>query len=353
MPVYKDTERNTWFVKFSYTDWNGKNKVVKKRGFQQKRQAENWEREYKLKLDGDTSMLFKDFIDIYKSEYLSRLRKTTFEVKTNIINNYIVPFFGEMSLNEISASDIIIWQNGLLRNENGKNLSQSYLATVHAILSAIFNYACKHYHLESNPAYKAGRIGSLKRVKDDFWTTDQYESFIDAVGKDSPIYYPFEMLYWSGIRTGELLALTTDDFDFSHDSITVSKTLHKIKGEVINYPPKTQNGYRIVKIPHTLSVELKAYIEANAVEKHSTVFKCNKSELRAGMDKATKKANLPRIRLHDLRHSHVSLLLKLHYSPVAIGERMGHSSAYITLRYAHGSQETQKQMAESLNDCMN
>lgn len=352
MPVYKDTERNTWFVKLSYTQWNGKVKAITKRGFSLKREAEEWEKEYKLKVNGDSGMLFKDFIEAYKSEHLTRLRKTTMEVKSNIIDNYILPFFGDMKLDEITTSDIILWQNNLIKRNDGKVLSQSYLATIHAILSSLFNYARKHYNLWANPANKAGSIGSLKRVKDDFWTEEQYAAFIEAIGNDDPMYLPFEVLYWSGIRTGELLALTPYDLDFTHDSITINKTLHRLKGEIINYPPKTEDGYRVIKIPHSLSTDLKEYVEAKNLDVHSTLFDCSKSQLRSAMDKATEKANLTRIRLHDLRHSHVSLLLKLHFSPVAIGERMGHGSSYITLRYAHGSIETQKSMAESLNDCM-
>ena len=353
MPVYKDEKKNTWIVKFHYKDNDGKTVYVTKRGFPLKRDAEMWEDDYKKKLSGDTGISFCEFIDLYKKEHYPRLRKSTVAVKENMVDNLITPYFRNMKLNEIDSTDVIRWQNTLLSHDDGKKAyTKSYLATVHSVLSSIFNYAVKYYKLKENPAVTAGKIGSLKRTSDAFWTKEEYCRFRNTLTPGSQEFLAFELLYWAGIREGELLALTPDDIDFTHHIVTISKTLHFLKGEVIIDPPKTPDGHRRIKIPATLSTEIKNYIDEKQIPGESFIFTLTRAALRYCMDKAGKHTDLRRIRVHDLRHSNASLLIRSGYSPVAIGERLGHSSSYVTLRYAHMYPGTQKEIADKLNEAM-
>lgn len=100
---------------------------------------------------------------------------------------------------------MIAWQNELLayRDEKRKPYSATYLKTLHNQLSAIFNHAVRFYELRSNPAAKAGNMGSEERKEMLFWTKAEYQKFADAM-MDKPVsYYAFEMLYWCGIREGD------------------------------------------------------------------------------------------------------------------------------------------------------
>ena len=108
-------------------------------------------------------------------------------------------------------------------DEDGKSYSQAYLATLHAQLSAIFNHAVKFYDLKNNPAKVAGGMGSKKGGNMMFWTLDEYKKFINCV-MDKPLsFYGFEILYWCGLRIGELLALTPKDFNFERKTLSITK----------------------------------------------------------------------------------------------------------------------------------
>ena len=130
--------------------------------------------------------------------------------KESIIEKKILPYFQKRKLCDITAKDVIEWQNEIreLTDKNGKKYSQTYLKTVHNQLSALFNHAVRYYGLKSNPAAIAGNMGTEERKEMLFWTLEEYKKFSEVM-MDKPIsYYAFQMLYWCGIREGEMLALT-------------------------------------------------------------------------------------------------------------------------------------------------
>ena len=182
-----------------------------------------------------------------------------------------------------------------------------------------------------------------------FWTQEEYETFIKVV-KDKPhSYYAFEILYWCGLRMGELLALTKEKFDFKTDTIKIDESLQRINGKNIITPPKTKKSIRKVAMPDFLAEEIKIYLDGfYKLKPKDLIFTFSKSFLHHEMDRGAKKANVKRIRVHDLRHSHVSLLIELGFSATAIADRVGHESIDITYRYAHLFPSKQKEMADSL-----
>ena len=202
MAAYKDEERGTWYVQFYYRDWQGNMKRKTKRGFYKKKDALDYERAFKLKQSNNLDMLFKDFVDVYKSDCLNRLKRNTLMTKEYIIQEKIVPYFGKKRIQEIVPADIIAWQNELLayKDERGKPYSTCYLKTIHNQLSAIFNHAVRYYQLKDNPARKAGNMGKEKTKEMNFWTKDEYMRFSNAVMDKDIVYHAFEVLYWCGIR---------------------------------------------------------------------------------------------------------------------------------------------------------
>ena len=169
---------------------------------------------------------FCKFFEIYEQDKKKRLKENTWESKSHIIRTKILPYFGDRKIAEIEAKDIIAWQNKLMveKNVNGEKYSATYLKTIHSQLSAIFNHAVRFYHLPYNPAQRAGTIGSEEHKEMLFWTKEEYIKFSDAI-MDKPLsFYAFELLYWCGIRVGELLALTPADFDFEKKTLTINKS---------------------------------------------------------------------------------------------------------------------------------
>ena len=175
MSIYKDNVTGKWRVVYRYTDWTGKTKQTSKRGFPTKREAQMWEHEQMLKHDAKLDMTFASFYEIYVEDKKERIRDNTWGTKNNIARTKILPYFGERKIAEIEPKDVIAWQNHLLafKRANGKGYSASYLRKIHSQLSAIFNHAVDFYHLPSNPAQRAGTMGSEEHKEMLFWTKEK------------------------------------------------------------------------------------------------------------------------------------------------------------------------------------
>ncbi|MCH5210528.1 MAG: site-specific integrase [Oscillospiraceae bacterium] len=353
MPVFKNEKNGSWYVMARYVNWKGERKQKCKRGFETKRDAQEWERTFQLQNSADLDMTFEAFVELYVRDVQNRLKENTWLTKKNIIDTKILPYFGKLKISEITTRDVIAWQNELLafRDERRKPYSQTYLKTVHNQLSAIFNYAVRHYELRSNPAAKAGNMGTEERKEMLFWTKEEYKKFSDEM-MDKPVsFYAFEMLYWCGIREGELLALTVADFDFEKETVKINKSYQRLHGEDIITTPKTKKSNRTIKMPKFLCDEMQDYISMiYGLKKKDRIFTITKSYLHHEMDRGSKAAGVKRIRIHDIRHSHISLLIDMGFSAVAIADRVGHESIEITYRYAHLFPSKQTEMANQL-DC--
>ena len=353
MAVYKDEKTNTWMVYYRVTDWKGDRKQSTKRGFQTKRDALAWEREFLNKTQADLNMTFASFVDTYTVDMKNRIKENTWHTKEHIIRTKILPYFGKRKISDIQPRDIIAWQNEMIkgRDKNGKKYSPVYLKTLHNQLSAIFNHAVKFYGLKENPAAKVGNMGKARSREMLFWTQAEYQKFAFAV-MDKPVsYYAFEMLYWCGIREGELLALTAGDFDFERGTVTINKSYQRIDGRDVITEPKTPKSNRVIKMPVFLIEEIKEYLaKLYGLQKNDRVFNITKNYLHREMTRGADAAGVKRIRIHDLRHSHISLLIEMGYSAVAIADRVGHESINITYNYAHLFPSTQTDMADKLNN---
>ena len=165
-----------------------------------------------MQKQADVTMTFDSFVQLYEKDIKPRLKENTWLTKESIIQKKILPYFEKRKLCDITAKDVIEWQNEIreLTDKNGKKHSQTYLKTVHNQLSALFNHAVRYYGLKSNPASIAGNMGVEERKEMLFWTFDEYKKFSETMMDKSISYYSFEMLYWCGIREGEMLALSIE-----------------------------------------------------------------------------------------------------------------------------------------------
>lgn len=353
MAAYKDEERGTWYVSFHYYDWTGKNKRKLKRGFKTRKEALEWEQHFRMKEGSNLDMTFEDFIDAYTRDMRPKLKENTWNTKITIINGKILPYFKDKKMKDIKPMDIIQWQNIMIcmKNPQGEKVKPTYLKTIQSELSALFNHAVRFYELKENPVRKAGPLGKGKADEMLFWTKEEYLQFIEQI-KDKPVSYcAFQVLYWCGLRLGELLALTPVDVDFKNKVIHITKSYQRIGGKDIITDPKTPKSRRDVVIPDFLAEELEDYINRQyGMTKKDRIFHITKSYLHHEMDRGAGKAHVQRIRIHDLRHSHVSLLINMGFTAVAIAKRVGHESSDITFRYAHMFPSEQLEMATMLND---
>lgn len=346
MRAQKDPKTGKWKIQYHFVDWTGERHKSTKRGFDTKREAEAWLREFLLTKQADFNMRFEDFLKLYYEDMNKRLREHTMRTKKYIIDIKVLPYFRNMRVNEIKPADIRKWQSTLI----GQEYSQTYLKTIYNQLNAIFNYAVKYYDLKSNPCSKAGSMGKNKADEMQFWTKGEFMQFIEAVMDKRQSYMAFMVLYWSGIRLGELLALTLKDIDFEKKTLSVNKSYQRINSRDVITPPKTSKGKRVINLPPFLITDLKDYTDSlYGLQADDRLFSFTKYFLEHEMQRGIKNSGVKRIRIHDIRHSHVSHLIELGFAPIAIAERLGHERIETTLQtYAHLYPNKQEQMAEKL-----
>ena len=218
MPSYKDEKTNTWYCKFYYTNWQGQKKQKLKRGFKLQREAKDFERKFLEQFAKNPDITFETLYKKYKEYIKPRIRESSASVKFSVISTHILPFFKDRVISDISPADIAAWQNGMLT----KKLSDTYLRTASVQLTAMFNYAVEYVGLPKSPCKKP--IGSNKAKNVNFWTPEEYAQFIDQCRGNIKYYTIFEILYYTGMRKGELLALTLNDIDFTGNKISINKT---------------------------------------------------------------------------------------------------------------------------------
>ena len=314
MSVTKDGDTGRWMSQIRVTDWTGKTIHKKKRGFATKKEALQWERDFISQSTGSLGMTFGDFISLYVKDMEHRLKPSTVASKKWLIDLKVTPFFKKIPLNEIKPTHVRQWQNSLTsyRDENGKPYAQTYLKCINNQLTAIFNYAVKYYGLKENPCHKAGSMGKKKADEMLFWTKDEFQTFIESM-KDRPASYTvFMTMYYTGIREGELLALTPSDIDFEKKTLTVNKSYQRLGKEDIITTPKTPKSIRTIPIPDGLCTCLQEYMShCYGLQKDDRLFPYTKSFLYHEMEYGCKASGVKRIRVHDIRHPYVKPTTKI------------------------------------------
>ena len=347
MKAEKDKKTGKWLIQYRYTDWQGKRRKSTKRGFATKREAEEWLRNFLIKQKADFDMKFEDFWKMYYADIETRLREHTMRTKKYIVELKILPYFGNKRVNDITAADIRQWQNELIKI----GYSPTYLKTINNQLSAIFNYAVRYYDLKSNPCAKAGSMGKSKAEEMDFWTGEEFRKFIDSVMNKRLSYMAFMTLYWTGMRMGELLALNPKDIDLEKRTISITKSYQRLGKKDVITPPKTPKSKRVITIPEFLAADIKDYMDSlYDLQENDRLFPITKYYLEHEMQRRIKESGVKRIRVHDLRHSHASMLIELGFSPLEIANRLGHEKVETTLNtYAHLYPNKQTKLAERLD----
>lgn len=331
MPTYKDQNTGTWYCKFYYTNWQGEKKQKLKRGFKLQREAKEWERQFLEQFAKNPDITFEALYNKYKAYITPRIRESTASKRFFMLDKHVLPFFRNRIVSDIAPADIAAWQTEML----SKDLSNTYLHSANTYLKAIFTYAADYLGLSKNPCTKS--IGSTKSRKLNFWTPEEYAKFADACRDNIEYYTMFEILYYTGMRVGELLALTMNDIDFKNNKISINKTFYRLTGRDTMQPPKTANSERVIDIPDFLAQEIKDYVsKLYKPDPETRLFNKQLQYLRNVMRIRIDRTGLPPIRIHDLRHSHASTLINLGANPVLVAERLGHESPTITMNtYAH------------------
>lgn len=327
MPAYKDKIRKTWYAQFRVSDGNGNYTTIKKRGFKTKKEALAYEADFGDHYSPSSFLKISEMVETYLNDCENHLRPKTMYNKRRYFRLYILPYFGNLRMKDMIPVRVLNWENELLK----KNVSPTLVELSFIQLSSVFNFYMKYHGLKSNPAKLAGCIVSAPQKKYNFWTLDEFHKFLDWNPDKGILTLCIKILYYTGMRIGELKALTLSDIDFSENTISISKTFSTVDGNVYINPPKTDSGNRTILIPPFLMKQVKDYVDSIYLMPDTLLFPVYESSIRNLLNKASNVLGLPHIRIHDLRHSNASLLVYLGYSPLMIKERLGHKNIKVTL----------------------
>lgn len=336
MAYFFNKEKKYYEVSF-YVKVNGKRKQIHKRGFATVKAAKDFEREYLNKYNNSTEMTFKSLYELYIEHLSKRVKERYLKVKISIFSN-ILPFFENCQLNEISPLIVSKWQNEML----GKELKNNYIRACNAQLKAIFNYADRFFNVK-NPMKKLEPICQSEKKELNIWSIDEFNTFYSSL-KKSMHKAAFMTLFWTGARVGEVLALTFGDVDFENSTININKSYWR--GKITT--PKTKGSIRKIKIPSNLKEELENYTKnLYKIENKHRLFEVSNFQLNIILSKS----NLKKITVHDLRHSHASLLIGNGVNIVAVSKRIGHTNTSMTLNtYSHLLADSEDKLIEKIEN---
>lgn len=185
--AYREKDTKKWTAQWFETNVMGEKKKRRKRGFETKREALEFERSKKLSNERSMDMRLSDFIEIYFSDKQNELKDRTIKNKRYMMQQHIIPYFGNQMMSEIKASQIIQWQNEIQK----KGYSDSYLRMIQNQLTSLFTHAAKIYDLPVNPCKKVKRMGNSDSRSLNFWTLDEYKQFIQTMEPGTRYYLMF------------------------------------------------------------------------------------------------------------------------------------------------------------------
>lgn len=351
MPAYFDAARKTWYVKFRYRDWQGKTRETTKRGFATKREARAYEESIKREANDSPDMTVKELCERYLAAHRAKLRESSMREREQTTRIYIIPPLGALKLSELTRSTIEHWQDWLTRQTSrlGKPLSPTTIRQRNLILQIILKWAVKNDWLVKSPCDNLRPVGRpLKRLA--FYEADEYARFIDVGRQDNDFedyHLAFDMLFYGGFRIAELQGIGVGDIDFERKVITLRRGVDE-NGKVTGL--KNPQSYRSVPMPAAILDRLRGHLAKYFEPPPVGIMGISNFRLRRKMKLWAGRAGLPYITLHGLRHSHVSYLISLGVSVVAISKRIGHNSPKTTLEvYSHMYERVGGEIAELLD----
>ena len=338
----------------NYTDANGK-RVKIERLVWGRAEAQDVERqlknEYSNKQAAVSRMRIEELFEKFKEYHVNETRQSTHRVTMQQLNTHVLPTMKDCRLDKLSKDKLMEWKNSI----SAKNLSIVTKKNIYQAFNSMLNFAVKMDYIPKNPLSALGTFKDSNRFdkpieKLRYYTSEQFIKYI-AVAKNSAetvidwgYYVFFCIAFFTGARKGEINALKWSDIEGDILHITRSIT-QKIKGDDVETPPKNPSSVRDIQIPQPLLEVLDEHkkLQQSATHIFTDDFRVCGGErpLRdTTIDKRNrlfaKQAGLPRIKIHDFRHSHVSLLVNEGINIQEIARRLGHSDIKMTLNtYAH------------------
>lgn len=353
MTAYKDDKQGTWYVKFSYVDWTGSRRWTTKRGFSSKRKAERYEAEKKKLALEQSDITVNQLIDAYLDDKKISLRANSYRSRETILNSYVRPYLGKLRLTQLTPLKMRQWQHNIITmpGTKGTQLKQSSVVAIHTVASTMLNYAVKFYGLPQNPLSIIGRPKIQQKYDRPsgrhIWELEDFQKAMRYVD-DLATRCTLEILFYGGLRIGELKALDVSDFDFDKGTVSITKSYDPLLKKISC--TKTASSVRVINMPATVMEHIKDFI-SRSCPVPSPIISFNEVTIRRKIKALAKKADVPSIRVHDLRHSHASYLIHRGIPITTISRRLGHKNPSITMAvYSHMYHNADSDLAQLMEN---
>jgi integrase len=367
--ITKNKKTGKWdFIFDGGTDpLTGKRKQIKRRGFESKRHATDEMTRIKAEiLENEfldlTQMTYARYMEEWFQERKSRLQKSTFETHSIFYRNVIKPRLGHLKLQQIAPIQIQKFINDLV---NDTSYSEHTVHLIFRIVSASLKKAKVLKLIKNNPS-NGITLPKIRRKEINVWSLEQVNFFIREaknIKRLTRCHIGFLMSIFTGMRQGEVLGLRWKDVDFEAQIIFVRQTL--MQNAQIKPGAKNEASVRSIHIPYKLVDELKTYRKQVVQEKlihgqsyhDNDLVVCTRDSkpmiprnFRKEFYNLVEKVGLPKIRFHDLRHIHATILIQQNVNVKLISERLGHADIETTLNtYSHVLPDMQKSVSDKLD----
>lgn len=312
-----------------------------------------------------STLTVSSYLDRWMQHKAGEVRRSTLRSYQTIVENQLKPILGRERLDRLQPRHI----DHLHKQIQAKELSHRTLEHAHTLLHGALNHAVRIELLPRNVAeiVKLPRR-SIPRAEMKFWTPEQVGLFLEQA-RAHRLYALFYLALATGMRRGELMALQWENTDLEQGLIRVKHSLIELKGEIQITEPKTRASKRLIPLaPDTVEV-LQTHQARQAQERaqmgarwqdHGLVFSTqvnsylDSANLTRTFRRLSEAASVPVIRLHDLRHTHASLLALRGVTPKVIADRLGHTNVSFTMQaYTHLYDEQRREAAPNLAELIN
>ncbi|HEW9441953.1 TPA: tyrosine-type recombinase/integrase [Streptococcus pneumoniae] len=376
MAIRKDKNGSSWIVDISngFDPITLKQRRIIRKGYKTKKEAseaENYLRSVELKeryfgAKISVSMLY----ELLKEEDIINHRKVSYiNTQENNYNRHIKDYFSNVdNVGKLTYEDIYQFREHLRQKESqnsDKPLSTNTINKIMILLKKIFDVGLRKGYYNTNPVKLLKKL-PIKKTKMQFWTVTEFQHFLTLFEvEEYNIKLLFTVLFFTGLRLGEALALTWKDIDFSCNTIHVTKSIYVNKGISHISTTKTKAGTRRIVINRKLSNQLSTWQtqQSELLHKYTEdpqslqVFQNSPIMItKNSIEKQYKRIlerdeTLKKIRIHDFRHSHASLLINQGEDYLIVKERLGHASITTTIdTYSHLYPSKQKDLADKLDE---
>ena len=293
-----------------------------------------------------------------------KVRASSHQTYKGYIENHIKPNIGDIPIEKLTSLRLQKFYRKLLtegrvpriESENQpKGLSAKTVRNIHQVISSAMSMAVKHKLILSNPA-EGCELPKVEHKEMHTIPAEQLGAFLREA-KESGVYELYYLDLATGLRRGELLGLKWDDIDLDQGVIHVRRQVYRIDGEVREVPLKTKHSYRSISISKD-AVELLREMKTRRVSEYvfpsPTGGPISPDSVLHMLHRVLKRAGLPSMRFHDLRHSFATLALQNGVDIKTVSGMLGHFSAGFTLdTYAHVTTAAQKEAANTMGSVLN